>query len=89
MRDKYIIAGIEFTISAYVIALATCIPNHGEIWFKGMELDLENYKMFLKPHCKDAPQHIFPFRHLLDKYSPFMNLIMKYLTCEGRFSRLY
>ena len=54
-----------------------------------MDLDIENYKTFLKPHLKDAPEHIFPFRNLLDKYSPLMKLIMKYFTCEGRFSRFY
>ena len=54
-----------------------------------MELDLDDYKLFLKPNVRDAPKHIFPFRHILDKYSPLMKLIMRYFTCEGRFSRLY
>ena len=61
-RDKGTIAGIDFIISADAIALTTDIPNQGEIWFKGMDLDIENYKVFLKMHYKDAPIDIFPFR---------------------------
>ena len=88
-KDKTTIAGVYFIVSTDVIATATGIPNHGEIWFKGMDLDIENYKVFLKPHYKDTPTHIFPFRQLLDRYAPLMKMIMKYFTCEGRFSRLY
>ncbi len=54
-----------------------------------MDLDIENYKPFLKPHYKDAPKHIFPFRQFLDRYAPLIKMIMRYFTCEGRFSRLY
>lgn len=49
-RDEANIVGIDFTLSTYDIASITGILNHGEVWFKGMELDIENYKMFLKPH---------------------------------------
>ena len=45
--------------------------------------------MYLKPAYKVALKHIFPFIHLLDKYTLLMKMIMKYFTCEGRFSRLY
>ena len=32
---------------------------------------------------------VFPFIFLRDEYVPLMRLIMRYFTCEGRFSRLY
>lgn len=35
-----------FSVDA--ISQATSIPNHGENWFKGMNLDLEEYKTYLK-----------------------------------------
>ena len=54
-----------------------------------MDIDLEDYKLFLKPHAREKLGYIFPFRHLLNIYDPLMRLIMKYFTCEGRFSRLY
>lgn len=54
-----------------------------------MDFDIENYKVFLKPYHKNDPTHIFPFKQLLEKYAHLMNMIMKFFTCEGRFSRLY
>ena len=38
---------------------------------------------------KDYKKSIFPFSHFLERYAPMMRVIMKYFTCEGRFSRLY
>ena len=61
-KEKKSIAWVDFTISMDSISIAIGIPNHGEIRFKGMDLDIENYKIFLKTHYKDAPTHIFPFR---------------------------
>lgn len=88
-RDKVTIDGVVFTLLVDTIATATGIPNTGELWFKNKYLDLENYKMYLKPPYKTARKHISPFRHLLDKYAHLMKMIMKYFTCEGRFSILY
>lgn len=84
-RDKAIIVGVEFTILVEDISIATGILNHGEVWFKGMDLDVENYEAFFKPPYKTTPKHIFPFKHLLDKYAPFMKMIMNYFTYEARF----
>lgn len=47
------------------------------------------YEPYLKPRYKDYNKSIFPFSHLLERYAPLMRIIMKYFTCEGRFSRLY
>lgn len=54
-----------------------------------MNLDLEEYKPYLKSQYKGAHSHVFPFRYLLERYAPFMKAIMKFFTCEGIFSRLY
>ena len=51
-----------------------------EKWFKGMDLDIENYKQFLKPHSRDDSDFLFPFKHLKNKYDPLMMFIMKYFT---------
>jgi len=71
------------------ISQATDIPNHGENSFKGMNLDLEEYKPYLKSQYKRAHLHAFPFEYLLRRYAPLMKAIMKFFTCEGRFCRLY
>lgn len=65
------------------------IPNSREIQFKREDLDLQNYKMYLKAQYKATPTYIFPFRHLLERYTPLMKIIMKYFTFEGGYSRLY
>ena len=88
-RDKVTIAGLVFTLSAESISIATRIPNNGETWLKCRDIDLENYKMYLKPSYKADPKCIFPFKCLLEMYAPLMKMIMKYFTREGRFSRLY
>ena len=34
-------------------------------------------------------RRVFPFRFLKDEYAPLMKLIIRYFSCEGRFSSLY
>ena len=46
--DTTVIAGIEFSFSVASISLATSLPDTDEYWFKGMSLDIENYKPFLR-----------------------------------------
>ena len=86
---KVVISDVEFNLSADVISSTSCIPSHGEKWFKGMDLDPEDYKEILKPHAREEPEYLFPFKHLLNKYAPLMMLIMKYFTCEGIFYKFY
>ena len=90
LHDRQVIlAGVTFTMSNNAIAATTAIPNVGEKWFKQRNLDHSYYEPYLKPRYKDEKNTIFPFSHLLDRYVPMMKIIMKYFTCEGRFSRLY
>ena len=49
---KVTLVGLEIILSYDLIASAIGIPSHGEQWFKGMDLDIENYKKFLKPHAR-------------------------------------
>ena len=88
-KGKFFIVGLEFNFALESISIATGIPNHGEYWFKGMNVDDEYYKPYLKSTYKYDPLHVFPFRYLLDKYAPLMKSIMMLFTCEGHFSRLY
>lgn len=90
IRDsKVTIAGITFTISIKAIVEATGIPNNSEKWFKNLDLDTQHYRPFFKGDYKEGIKKIFPFGQLLEKYAPLMKIIMKYFSCEGRFSRLY
>ena len=49
-RDKVIIAGVSFKISTEAINTTKGIPNSGEKFFKSLDLDVQNYKPFIKGH---------------------------------------
>ena len=90
LHEKQVnLVGVKFELSSDAIAIATGIPSVGEKWFKQANLDISHYEPFLKARYKDYNKSIFPFLDLLDRYAPMMRVIMKYFTCEGRFSRLY
>ena len=90
LHEKQVnLAGVKFELSSDAIAIATRITSVGEKWFKQANLDISYYEPFLKPRYKDYNKFVFPFSHFLDRYAPMMMFIMKYFTCEGRFSRLY
>ena len=52
---KAIIVDVELKLSAYVISSETSISSHGQK-FKGMDIDLEYYKQFHKPHVREYPE---------------------------------
>lgn len=83
------LVGVNFELSTHTISMATRIPCMGEKWFKHVNLDLRHYHPFFKPRYQAHCKTIFPFAHLLERYAPLMKVIIKYFTCEGRFSRLY
>ena len=88
-NKKVNILGLDFELSSDSIANATCILDVGEKRFKRENLDMSYFEPFIKPRYKEGYKTIFPFSQLLDMYAPLMRVIMKYFTCEGRYSRLY
>ena len=81
--------GVTFELSSDAIYSATGIIDVGEKFLKGEKLDMSCYEPFLKPRYKEGCKTIFPFSHLVERYAPLMRVIMKYFTCERRYSRLY
>ena len=88
-NKKVTLARITFTISPAIILEATGIPNVGENWYKGQDIDDEYYEPYIKARHKDKMKRVFPFMFLEDRFSPLMKIIIKYFTCEGRFYWLY
>ena len=88
-NQQVYLAGVKFDLNTNAISRVTGIPCIGERWFKKMHLNLIQYRPFLKPSCQADCKTMFPFSHLLDIYVLLMNIIMKYFTYEGRFSRVY
>jgi len=83
------LVGVTFTVSPSIIAGATKIPNIEEKWYKAQDLYDHYYEPYIKPWYRNEVKRLFHFRFLEDKYVPMMKIIMKYSTCEGRFSKLY
>jgi len=83
------LAGVSFTLTPKTIAVATSIPNVGEQWNKGQLMGKEHYEPYVKASYQKQISRVFPFRYLQDTYAPLMKLIIKYFTCEGRFSYFY
>ena len=83
------LAGVIFTLTPETIAEATGILNVGEQWNKGQLEDREHYEPYIKAGYQKQINRVFPFRYLQDTYAPLMKLIIKYFSCEGRFSHLY
>ena len=79
---------MDFELSVDAISNATCIPVVGEKWFKKAKLDKDYYEPFVKTRYREGCKAIFPFSHLKQRFSPLMKVIMKYFTCEGRYSKL-
>ena len=87
--ESVVIVGVEFSFSVASISTITSLPDNGEYWFKGMSLDLEYYKPFLNTPYRETHTHLRTFKYLLEKYAPLMKTVMRFFSCEGRFSRLY
>lgn len=52
-------------------------------------VDRDYYEPYIKVGFERHVSRVFPFRYLQNTYAPLMKLIIKYFSCEGRFSRLY
>ena len=88
-NNEVTLAGITFTISPAIISEATGIPDVGEKWNKGQDIDREYYEPYIEARYKEKMKRVFPFKFLEDRFVPLMKIIIKYFTCEGRFYQLY
>ena len=90
LHDGHVnLAGVDFILSPETIAQATGIPNAGEEWNKRQHVEKFYYEPYIKPGFIRQLSRVFPFMFLKDEFAPLMKLIIRYFSCEGRFSRLY
>ena len=76
-ENQFKLVRVTFTLSTTVISDATGIQNVGEKWFKKGRLKKQDFDFFLKTRHQNKTKRFFPFSHLLDKYSPMMQIIMR------------
>lgn len=90
LHDGHVnLAGVDFILSPETIAEATGIPSVGEQWNKRQLLEKSYYAPYIEPGYMRHLSRVFPFHYLNDQFAPLMKLIIRYFSCEGRFSRLY
>jgi len=73
---------VTFTLSPAIILEATGIPNVGENWNKGQDIDREYYEPYIRAKYHNKLKRVFPFKFLEDRFAPLMKVIIKYFTCE-------
>lgn len=84
------VAMLEISVSPEAIANVTEIPRGQEEWFKNFKFDRNPCKQFLKEayvnedYTKEVPRF-----YLKEHYALLLTCIQKYLTCEGRYNKVY
>ena len=75
-------------LSEKFISQAICLPRTGEKWYKGKHIKNDQWKVFLIPaHRQTKIKSGFPSRLLMKKWRVLLELVIRYVTCEGRLSQ--
>ena len=70
--------------------LSTGFPLTGEWWFKYKQMDITEWRQLLKNPCQDVSFRTGVARKYFKKeWRPVLDLIHRYVTCEGRLSSAY
>lgn len=84
------VSSLTIRVSEESLSCAFALPLNGERWFKNQKVNEGSLLQFLKPECQN-PDWIkgIPTKHLQEKWGMAMIAIQQYITCEGRYKRLY
>lgn len=81
---------LELQVSPNMISTVTEIPRGQESWFKNFKFDMNPCKEFLKQEFIDSDLNKFvPKSYVKVSYAHLLTCIQKYLTCEGRYNKVY
>jgi len=81
---------LEFEVFEMTISIANEIPSTGERWFKAITLNAYFLREFLKlEHQKDNLSKGVPRNHMSKGFDKMLNIIQRYITCEGIFNMIY
>ena len=88
LRENVVqIGNLHLVITEVLIAKATKLPQKGERWFKKREINRAKWKHFLFPLLENFYyKHGYPMKFLKPQWSHILQLIIRYITCNGRFS---
>ena len=83
------VGDIELRVTEEFISQAIGLPQTGERWYKGKHIKNDHWKGFLTPaHRQTKFKSGFPSRLLMNKWLALLELIIGYVTCEGRLSQM-
>jgi len=81
---------LEFPVSPQAISVVTEIPRGGQEWFKNFKFDMTPCKEFLKEqYVNEDLTKAVPRNYIKEHYALLLTGIQKYLTCEGRYTKVY
>jgi len=85
------VSGLTIRVSEDSLSCVFALPLNGERWFKNNKVDEGSLLQFLKPECQNPDWNAgIPAKHLVqEKWGMAMVAIQQYITCEGRYQRLY
>ena len=84
------VSGLTIRVSEESLSCVFALPLNGERWFKNQKVDEGSLLQFLKPECQNPDWNAgIPAKHLQQKWGMAMIAIQQYITCEGRYKRLY
>ena len=83
------IADLQFRVDERSVALATSLPLTGERWFKYERMEITEWRQMIKNPCQDVSFRTgVPRKYFKKEWRPVLDVIHRYVTCEGRLSRL-
>ena len=84
------VSSLTIRVSEESLSCAFALPLNGERWFKNRKVNEGSLLQFLKPECQNPDWNKgIPAKHLQEKWEMAMIAIKQYITCEGRYKRLY
>ena len=79
-----------FRVDERSVANATGLPLSGQKWFKYQRMEITEWRSLLKNPTQDVSFRTGVARkYFLKDWRPVLDLIHRYLTCEGRLSSTY
>ena len=82
------VGDIMLQLTEKFLSQAIGFPMVGEIWYKGKHTKNDDWKEFWTPaNRKIESKSSFSSRLLKKKWHSFLELIIRYVTCEGRLSQ--
>ena len=78
------IGDVELRLTEEFVSWAIGLPRIGECWYKGRHVKNDDWKEFLTPANRQMKYKSgFPYRLLMKKWHSLLELIIRYVTCEG------